>query len=407
MAWLKLLFVGGLLVAFSFAGGMVAGSFRSIDEQGDEGFADQFCRAAKSLGNSSSWPIRHKQELLRAAARQCQANQVGASGLYWNEFQKGLPNSAHQQEGLEQETDRLIQLVAFQDQLEESLIRATNVIDFDHAWEVWEQVNRQVFASRDKLLLELSALVGDFAKPTEANSLDDVTGHYVEFADQLKASHIPLSAIIAATPPTEPLPEDLKHAVALIGSWQNKIETVAQETQKAISQHKQQLRESTVKVEPTRIDNSQFADGQFTAWIAQIAKLDFAVERSDLGAWLDLQSAANNVASQSSVTATKTPDALPIENALAASLAGAAQDAGIARQLAYNLWALREIHAAETSESWISRLAQIDTGMLEPVVSALFSSVYSRRLEAVTSPEGRSGTVQQLLSGSKVPLSAF
>jgi len=408
MTWLKLLFVGGVLGAFSFAGAMIAGGFGSTETPREsDGFADQFCRAATNLGHSNRWPVSHKQELLRAAARQRQASQAGTSGLYWNEFQKVLTNSDDKQEGLERETDHLIQVVAFQDQLEESMVRATNVGDFDRAWEVWEQVSRQVVASRDKVLHGLSVLIESIPKPTKASRLDEVATCYLEFVDQLKASHIPLTAVIAATPPAEPLPDELQQALPVIRGWQERVKATAQETQKAINEHKRQLRESTVKIDPSRTDKGRFADGQFTAWIAQIAELELALERSDLGAWQDLQAITKKAIPRESTSLTKTPVTPPAENEPTATLVNAAQDAGAARVLAYNLWALREIHAAETADSWVPRLAQIDTGMLDPVVSALYTSVYSRRLEAITSPDGRSNTVQQLLSGNKVPSSAF
>jgi hypothetical protein len=121
----------------------------------------------------------------------------------------------------------------------------------------------------------------------------------------------------------------------------------------------------------------------------QIADLDRAVHQSQLVRW-------------STAVPAKEPQAttLPDLDRLRARAARA-------QQLRYNLWALQQIHAAESVATWDVYLGRVDAGLLHPAVASLYSSAYDQLMRKQDDPVVRIRVVQTILTTPKVPLSAF
>jgi hypothetical protein len=77
------------------------------------------------------------------------------------------------------------------------------------------------------------------------------------------------------------------------------------------------------------------------------------------------------------------------------------------QSLRYNLWALRSIYEAESSDNWDSILGRIDVGLLHPTVNALYSMTYDEQVRKVTDSGIRTRTVQNILNSKKQGLQSF
>ena len=73
----------------------------------------------------------------------------------------------------------------------------------------------------------------------------------------------------------------------------------------------------------------------------------------------------------------------------------------------YNLWALRTIYRAQQSGNWDRLLGKIDVGLLQPTVSALYSTTYDSLIREKTDPRTRIVAVQNILNDKKAALSSF
>ena len=79
------------------------------------------------------------------------------------------------------------------------------------------------------------------------------------------------------------------------------------------------------------------------------------------------------------------------------------------QQVRYNLWAITQIHAAETSpvSLWPQRLGQLDTRLLHPAVSTLYSMAYDAELKGLDDAEQRPGVIRKLITQKKVKQEQF
>lgn len=75
--------------------------------------------------------------------------------------------------------------------------------------------------------------------------------------------------------------------------------------------------------------------------------------------------------------------------------------------VAYNLWALRQIHAAGEVTMWSDYLGAIDVGLLHPSVHAMYSQVSDSRLNRAQDSSSRLAAMAILLNKEKIPLKAF
>lgn len=357
-------------------------------------FPDEFLRAAANLDLAISPSNRRKAELLRAAADEQQPHCLAESPIYWAEFKRTL-------ESADQETAKLSEMVKFQDQLENALTKAPSISEFQLAWETWSQVDQEITTSRGRLLAAIEKDLPILVETSEADDLDAAIERTQSLASYLARHRDSIVAILAVTPPEKALPPPLQSLTRKLHVLQAATLDAVQLEVGHLRQMRKQLCENAVKIDPAKPEGGKPPEGRCSQVVRALGELAMARRQAELDSWIELDSQAKTSSEPSQGMKGATNEQMANATFVADELASSV------RQLSYNLWALREIHAAETVESWVSRLAQIDTGMLEPVVGALYSSVYARRLDDVKDPEQRSLVVQQLLGGSKVPLSAF
>jgi hypothetical protein len=304
------------------------------------------------------------------------------------------PPSAESAEELE--TATLTNLINYQEQLESALTHATRVADFEHGWSIWEKVEQRIGEQRDSLLKRLGDKLPEAISPNDETNLQSLAERIRQFGSYLISHHSQLVALLAAVPPSEPLPASLQ-AIADRARQLDAASVIALgSATKVLHQLREQLRDSSNRIEPATATSEGSPEGHCSRLLRQIGELTAARQQADLDTWLQLGGGELPANAPEVSGAGSSDKLLEVE-----------RQANSTRQLAYNLWALREIHAAETVDSWVERLAQIDTGLLEPVVAALYSSTYGRRLEHVTDPFQRAVVVQQLLGDSKHTLGAF
>ncbi len=73
----------------------------------------------------------------------------------------------------------------------------------------------------------------------------------------------------------------------------------------------------------------------------------------------------------------------------------------------YNLWAIRQIYAAEDTTEWTVYLGSVDRGVLHPSVAAMWNLVHDRRFAEVQDRAVRPAEVRRLLTAKPVALERF
>ena len=400
-----LIFLAGFVLgaALLLGGSWINSNQEPAPAEAEASFPDQFFRSASSLGSAESWPNQRKQGLLRQAAAYRQSKDVASSGIYWAEFRKSLTDVGDKDENLgSRSVEMLTNLVDFQDQLEESLASAPNVASFERAWATWLDVQEEIAKAREAVVISLAQARTKVELPA-GNSLADIIEQFRLTREYIRANQAGIKAVLATTPPAQPLPEPIVEIGRMAECVQSVSITALKNTQSEIDVYRKQLAEASNKVNPVTATGEEVSQGKMTNYLSDLARLANASTESELAPWLTLRDDENSSAIASKDEKPASVRGYKLDDAIIA----AQQDANRGRQLAYNLWALREIHASETVDSWSARLGQIDTGMLEPEVSALYSSTYGKRLEEIKEPERRSSTVQTLLSSPKIALNAF
>lgn len=361
-------------------------------------FPDEFLRAADKLDDMSPASSR-KAELLRQAAAEQLSGSATDAGMYWAEIKRSAASSTAT-DALEKDHDTaaLRKLIDFQDQLEDALIHAESVPDFEHAWQTWEQVDQTIRSNREELLKELADSFPRVLDSDNDGGLAAIQRRCRRLGDYLKDHQPQVVALLAAVRPTEALPAPVQAIVENAVQLETLCTAALAQAKKDLTEFRGRLRDPSIRTDPQKPEGSQPAEGRCTQLLRQIGELSAAKEHADIDTWVGLSHDHRSMKEATSDAESDGTDAVIMD---------LEQLASSTRQLAYNLWALREIHAAETVESWVGRLAQIDTGHLAPVVGALYSSACSKQLEQVQDPHQRSVVVQLLLSDPKIPLDAF
>ena len=185
-----------------------------------------------------------------------------------------------------------------------------------------------------------------------------------------------------------------------------------------------QLHEPNNRVEPAPASGDDASPsrenrGQFENMIRDLRELDEACGAADLVSWQTIhdrlghksvgQPVQQPTAETTPTNKTRGPAVTGAdEGNLAEKIANLTQKLYSLQQLAYNLWALREIHAAdEDTDNWDVPLARIDTGLLHPTVAALYQQTYGEKIKTIDDPLTTIAKAQHMLSSPKTGLSAF
>ncbi len=184
-----------------------------------------------------------------------------------------------------------------------------------------------------------------------------------------------------------------------------------------------QLHDPTKRVEPELatggISGDQENRGQCESMLRELRELDEAFAAADLGSWQTIHDRLGHqsVGQIDHQPKTETTPARKNrksevngagEGKLADKIANLTDKLYSLQQLAYNLWALREIHSAEEdTDNWDVPLARIDTGLLHPTVASLYQRTYEEKIKKVEDPLARTAKAKHVLSSPKTGLSTF
>jgi hypothetical protein len=344
---------------------------------------DEFLRARTGATSGTASLLR--DALLREAARNQLTAQPSLADPMYLEIVGALPDDPEV---------AIVQLVEFQEGLEQALAQARTVQDFERGWRVWLSTEEAIAEHRNGLLKRIDGRLKRHTGPSADQPADGLEGAIAAveafrlLTQDLAGCVVALSATQDVTKPMDaPILRVIERADAAITSVSDAVEAAHGK----MKLHRKELGEAT------SVDKSEKNEpGQCETTIRQLGLLMAAGEAADFESWLALRE----------LTAGKAESKLRLAGLLAA-MDAARSDTAEAQLLAYNLWALGELEAAETVDGWDGVLASLDKGLLSPEVSALYSSVYSRRVESVRDPKARATKVITLLTDSSTPLSAF
>lgn len=152
--------------------------------------------------------------------------------------------------------------------------------------------------------------------------------------------------------------------------------------------------------------------GRYEALARRIVGLRLLLDEADVQSWLAIMGNENKEPNspQQKLSTPPNPQLAECERLLAEAqkkMESLSADVSRRQGLRYNLWALGVIYRAQQSSSWDGILGRIDVGLLQPTVSALYSSTYDSLIKEKTDPRTRIVAVQNILNGKKIGLSSF
>ena len=361
-------------------------------------YPEELLRVALSERNADSSSSRRQDSLLRIEGLQAAATRLwmlapNRTSAMWQEISAAAPApSSH----LADQTQWLEELLAFRAQLYEALTHASTPAEFDAIWSVREEVIKRLSACRAELRTQLAPHVprATPVKEKEPRLVAQEIGLQLQGLEEfvrLQEERLVLFVDQDVAETLDPLIVDLVDCAKVAAQNVSGFVTDTQTFAKSF-----RARLSDLSVEPAEAS----ATGPLHERRELLGQIEQQTVACDVARWSNLP-AAFTIVKPRSTAAKEASDNLAKE--FREAVIGLSE----CQALAYNLWALREIQAAETSDAWESRLAPLDTGLLEATVGALYSSVYARRIDKVTDPERRSRIVQGFLTAKHTTLRAF
>ena len=308
----------------------------------------------------------------------------------------------------------LSRLLSYQDELDNALLACRSLVEFNDAWQVHEQVRTEIDAACNRASQHLAQQVQQFMDAHASTEHDPIQAIHA-FA-LFQSQHEPQLLALVGASPEDDLSAALDAVQGLVKVLLDHAGNMTQSASQAAQAMQSRLRDGKDPVDPLPSTSPRSATdqprGPCEGELSRLGELEEVLQEARLEHWRSLLSRLQPDASAAAPaihTGTgdrdmHKPDAV---DGLGQRIADARLDWLRMQQLAYNLWALRELEAAETSDAWVDRLGRVDPGLLEPSVSALYASVHSRRLEEVQDPVQRSNAVRNILTNAKVSLQEF
>ncbi len=354
--------------------------------------------------------------LLREVAFERQRLQPTSARAVWGTLQDTLRPSSDdsnwpQQDKLE---TAISSMISYQDNLDTILRSSSSIRDFEEVWQVRHEVEEAIGQLRLKLIghvrKQMSALP-EASKSIDIQHAQAALGDFARFATANQRAMM----LLVATLPEPGHDVDLQEFLELENHSRDIVQHSVANTKVQVDAYRRQLvGDKSSPIEPVEQGKLEKPTvGKCELWLLQLAELGNVLTQADLESWQQARELIRSDASKGAPPAgprQSAPEKTPSQqsdDSLGSSLAELRNQLRQLQVLAYNHWALRELEAAETVAGWDGRLARIDAGLLEPAVSAIYASVYGRRIEEIKDPEQRSRTVQRLLSSERVHLTAF
>lgn len=392
--------------------------------------SDAFHEATQLLqsppGELDKGSIETKIDVLRQLAIRRQTEHPAELPAAWLEFQQLLEASTRSSPGTagtnrtqDQLSSGLALLMSYEDNVETAGQACEFQADFETVWQVRDQVVAKIEARRGELLKLVQSRLDEYNAKSKGEDPFKALDDFVKLKQELERSLLTL----IATSKTDSTGKDLEQVWLTAANLQECAAAKVRELRGESKQYAANLHDGATAVEPAapsepKDERPGTNTGECEQRIAQLQSLDVALDRADLTSWLMIQDRlqrepgvkddsnrpeANTVAAvvdPKKAASTGTDD-------LVRTMSEAELEVRRLQQLAYNLWALREIEAAEAVDNWDHRLSRIDVGLLHATVAPLYSSTYGRRIEEIEEPQDRLLKVQGLLTRQKIGLESF
>jgi hypothetical protein len=322
-----------------------------------------------------------RADLLTQLAVRRQADRPRETAAVWKSFKGFLEGQKLPTRG------RLSRLLAYRDSLDPVLLACRRLDDFDAVYAVRAEVLAAIGKTRSDLLASLQR---DFAAFLVKHKDKSAGGALEEFASAREKWEPDLLALTGAAGPGRKPEEQNKELEALHRVAKDLASRAADALKRLEERLKVQV-EQDGKNRPPGTPGEGKA-GPCESLLRELQALSAAVEGAQLARWLD---------------PTSDERSRPELEALVGDLALLQSRVVKHRHLRYNLWALGQIHAAETGQGWETQLGAIEVGLLHPAVSALYSLTYDARVRQISDAQTRVSKVRTLLTRRKVTLEAF
>jgi hypothetical protein len=417
MQWLALVVGSSLLSGFiSWKVNTAPGA--AVDLATDLTSADLYREATLLLQSPPSRLDRDalatRVSLVVDMARRRQVAHPAETLAAWDQYEHVLPLLVEQNRPAVSGDDTIARadrelalLLRYEDDLETAAGACRSLADIDVICQVHEEVVARIEVHRTQLLTAVRSHLAEFATQLAtkncAEALDDFATLKPTFDDAL------VTLIGSSKPDGD---TGLASIVQVVGTLQKRTDDEIRSIRHAADRYAETLRNGQ-RVDPAvaSLEGNAKTSGAKGACQEQLDRLNSisaALDRCDMTGWLNIARRIETedkggTSSHDAINSDAGLDPVPLERAVAEASAEHAH----LQQLAYNLWALREILAAEDTDSWEDRLGVIDVGFLHPTVGALYSSAYGRRIEGSRDPSARAEAAQRVLSTPKNTLQSF
>jgi hypothetical protein len=318
-------------------------------------------------------------DFLTQMALRRQVEQPQATATVWNKFRDYLDAQNLSP------ADRLARLTIYRDSIDTTLMACRTRVDFEEVWGVRQKVLAAIEEVYDQVSSEVAHAMTAFGQ--KIPELPSVAA--LEAFARLQTELESRLAVLLEAPPEDASTKGMDLSAVLHPV--SALVAIAVAEGSRLSQEADTL--AAQSVEEGKVEAAaDGAMGQSEKLLRSVQELSRALERTRLSHWLVI---AKDEAAQRELD-NLNRDLTPLQGKLARL-----------QQLRCNLWAVRQIYAAETVNDWDRYLGVIDTSLLHPTTAALYASAYESRIKKVDDPRIRTRTVQQLLNQKKTLLTAF
>lgn len=283
---------------------------------------------------------------------------------------------------------RLESLQALRRAIDLSLSAASRFADFEAAWQVRVDVTSAIAMAQSNLGSEIEADLEHLTNEVKTEPFSKAALHFAErvHGGGEKSLDATMRILEAGGSPSA-TPVATRKANDIVDVMLPKAEEEKIRLEQSLDQQ-WKADQSSMEMEPEQVTKR----GTYANLSEEIQQLHEDLKSMDLESWL--------------VFATEPGHAGRLEK-LYSDIARCLTRAQELQQAKYNLWAIREIHAAEeVQEGWPERLGRIDVRLIHPTVSALYSMAYETRMKSLDGQQ-RPQAVRRLIQQPKIAIEQF
>jgi hypothetical protein len=337
-----------------------------------------------SLAIASEPDHADRADVLAQAAIQHLAHDPDSLPAFWAAFEKFRNN----RNDLSPD-DLLSRLLIIEGAAEAAIAECRTERQLDTVWRVQERVAESLRDARNDTFAKVASEVQRFMSK-QATAPNDWIAEFVTVRPKWERR---LSGALAS-PPTAPQQESLRligESAKALQEWAlAQIQALENESGAGVNAN------SAREIQPTK----QGVPGELQKRMEQLVGIVQSLEAADLDGWQRFLATASAPSTMVNLEGQLEATAINKASRLLARV-------GSLQQLRYNLWAVNQLAAAQTSDNWDVFLSRIEVGLLEPPTATLYGMVYDKRIREVADAKMQADTVGRILRSDKALLSQF